>query len=242
MLSDILSRFHNELKALVKIGAELEFYTNPELTLTQIKDILGEESIFAESGENQFEIKLGPSIEIDTFIKKLVLLQNKLLNNNLFNNSPKPFPDQPSSGLHIHINLLSLDGKKNLYEKEGNDESKLLLYSISGLLKNIKKDLKIFAPSEEAMQRYLAGMNNPTKICWGGNNRTTALRIPPPESGDRRIEHRVPSSDCQIEEATRAILEAIYHGIKEENLPPEKIHGNAFLDIYKAEKIISEDC
>ena len=36
----------------------------------------------------------------------------------------------------------------------------------------------------------------PVNLSWGGNNRTTAIRIPGTNKLNRRIEFRVPSANC----------------------------------------------
>ena len=72
----------------------------------------------------------------------------------------------------------------------------------------------------------------PINISWGGNNRTTAIRVPDSKPEFRRIELRVPSANASLEKVIAFILIGALHGLKNENLYYERIYGNAFDEQY----------
>lgn len=219
------------------LGAEVEFYIKDQ-QLEQAKKLLSQYSLINERGKNQYEISFGPYYEFEQFVSKCIEVQKTLKYNDCFIHTAKPFLDDASNSFHIHINIISSKDGVNLFESSSHEEALLLKYAVGGLLEFMEGSLPYFAPDKESHLRYTPSPFNPTKICWGGNNRTTALRIPPKSAGPRRIEHRVPSSTCKMPETIYVIINAIYYGIKNEVTPPEKIFGNAFLNQYEAKKII----
>jgi glutamine synthetase len=160
----------------------------------------------------------------------------------------KPYKNLPGCGLHIHIGIYDLDGNA-LLNRVGEfanrtGESETMLNAIGGLCETMIKNFSKFAPNEKSYDRFNARRNEissevnpmaahngaPVNVSWGGNNRTTAIRIPVSTSNEnmRHIEHRVAGADAVIEDVVEAILEGIYTGIKNKITPPEKIHGNAY--------------
>lgn len=238
MVAKLIEEFKKDVNAIIKLGVEIEFYTTKKFSLEQIKIEIGCNDVDKEEGKNQYEARVGPSTKVFEVIQKLIKIQNTLNQNPNFNANPKPYANRPSNGMHIHLNLIDKDTHKNLYDKEGDAESEIFLYSIGGVLDHLPQGIPYFAPTKESFLRYEPGMNNPTKVCWGGNNRTVAIRVPPPRSGDRRLEHRVPASNCNIEKTIYAILEGVLYGIKNKILPGEKVYGNAFLEEYQYKKIL----
>ena len=146
--------------------------------------------------------------------------------------SAKPFVDQPGNALHVHLHLENSLGD-NLYIKKDDQEAEILLHSIGGLCATMEQNMLIFAPYEEAYLRYRGdSIESPSKICWGGNNRSAAIRMPLDEKYNRRLEHRVACADSSSLEVINAILFGVLKGIKEKIIPSEKIYGNAFLEQY----------
>jgi len=164
----------------------------------------------------------------------------------------KPFDNLPGSGLHVHIGVNDSDGNSVLQragvqgEREG--ETAVMLDIIGGLCRTMLKNFMAFAPSVESYKRFsseknpvhgedspLNAYNNaPVNVSWGGNNRTTAIRIPASSYDEttRHIEHRVAGADADPEEVVAAIMEGVYVGLREKPTPPEKIYGNAYLPQY----------
>lgn len=232
----LLTQLFQQLKELdlfPVIGAEIEFY----LISNQPQKLSIDIPIEKEKGINQFEVKTDYSSDIFTQIQQISDLKEKITNQALKQNmvadfSAKPFLDQPGSALHIHLHLENSKGE-NLYIKKNNQETDIMLHSLGGLCATMEENMLIFAPYEEAYLRYIGdSLESPSKICWGGNNRSAAIRIPLDEKFNRRLEHRVACSDASAIEVICAILYGILKGIKEKITPPEKVHGNAFLEQY----------
>lgn len=139
--------------------------------------------------------------------------------------SAKPFADQPSSGMHLHLHLADAEGM-NAYHKTEEWTSDALRWSIGGLLAGLNDALPVFFPNEEDYKR-LDDIDHVPKIAgWGVNNRYCALRIPAdPDMYNKRIEHRVPCANADPEAAIIAMLEGVLNGLREKIEPPEQSHG-----------------
>ncbi len=213
-------------------------------------------NIGKEVSPSQYEVALQPTTP-ETAIKQIEALKkiiqqtlNQLTGTKyqaLF--AAKPFDNLPGSGLHIHIGVNDKEGNSVL-GRPGNfgkreQESEVMLNIIGGLCETMLKNFTKFAPSESSYKRFeapknkiedssinpLATYNNvPFNVSWGGNNRTTAIRIPVStyDETTRHIEHRVAGADANPADVIEAILEGIYYGLKHKPTPPQKIHGNAF--------------
>lgn len=137
----------------------------------------------------------------------------------------KPFEEEPSSGLHLHLHLADSTGT-NTYQKTEDYTSDDLRFSIGGLLSNMLDSLPVFFPNEEDYAR-LEDVDHVPKIAgWGVNNRYCALRIPAtPNHYDKRIEHRMPCANANPEAAIAVMLEGVLKGLRERIEPPEQAHG-----------------
>ena len=203
-------------------------------------------NIEKERGREQHEVSLCPSTPertvADTIALKEIITQVAAKREMIADFSAKPFADDFGSGLHIHLHLedKSFDmGGKNLFYKDDERMSDELSHSIAGLLANMADDMAVFAPSEASKARFVAGMNAPTTISWGANNRTTALRLPDSPKTHKRIEHRVAGADADIEQVMERILNAVKFGLKRELTPPEQIFGDASLPMYNLPRLIA---
>ncbi len=213
-------------------------------------------NIQKEVAPNQYEVALQPT-EPKQSIKEIEQLKNIISKTaKIFKTEAifkaKPFENLPGCGLHIHIGVKDTN-ENSVLERVGafanrESESEVMLNIIGGLCSTMLKNFIYFAPNEESYKRFsaqrndianeenkLATYNNaPVNVSWGGNNRTTAIRIPVStyDETTRHIEHRVAGADANPEQVINAILEGIYIGLKEKIIPPEKIYGNAFDDQY----------
>lgn len=137
----------------------------------------------------------------------------------------KPFEDQPSNGLHVHVHLADAEGM-NAYHKTDEWTSDALRWSIGGLLADLPRALPIFCPSASSPYRFDDADHVPKAASWGVNNRYCALRIPAIEDPyHKRIEHRVPGADAEPEAVIAAILDGVLMGLREKIEPPAQEHG-----------------
>lgn len=242
ILEYLLSQLE-KLNLFPVIGVELEFYLLP-LDIHQHDKIWKAPNLELnfplelEKGDNQFEFKLEYNSNIVGQLAKIEEMKQSLINQAKIQKvevsfSAKPFAQQPGSALHIHLHLENNLGE-NLYIKQTDQETSLMLESIAGLCSTLKENMLLFAPTKESYLRYRVDhITTPSKICWGGNNRSAAIRIPLAEKENRRLEHRVAAADSEPLEVIIAILYGVLKGVRERLVPPEKIHGNAFLQQYE---------
>ncbi len=236
------------------VAAEIEFYLHDgntekyqsfkdDIIKTSRSENIALHKFEAERGHGQFEMVISffPNPEhIANQIGRLKSIASDLANQSgmVADFSAKPYDNMPGSGMHIHLSLH--DKKmKNLFAKSGEDnETETMLYSIGGLLELMEESMIFFAPNEDSYKRFTPIYNKesethnnaPTNISWGGNNRTTAIRIPSSThaSETRHIEHRVAGADADPRQVLSVILAGVYHGIKNKIKPNERIYGNAY--------------
>ena len=124
----------------------------------------------------------------------------------------------------------------NIDKYGGVQESESLLFSVAGIIENAVKFFPLFVVNDACKARlklqakHGGCIQHPTNISWGGDNRTTMIRIPTstlfPEN--RHIEHRLATADCCPYQCLHAILQSILDGLAKQQPPIlEKIYGNA---------------
>lgn len=218
-------------------------------------------SMDKENGERQYELVTDVTTDIPALLKQTKTLRELLQQSSKnFKMNPKlgakPFDDQPGNGMHIHLSLKDSDGN-NVFVKadaKKNKESDPMRFAIGGLLASMAEATLIFAPEAEDYARYDSPTNEnddddnpfrrvnhaPTHICWGGNNRTAAIRIPSStlHKDQRHLEHRVASPSADTEQVLCAILAGVHFGLKNRVEPlSDKLYGNAFDDQYNLPRL-----
>lgn len=137
---------------------------------------------------------------------------------------PKPFLNQPGSGLHVHVSLTDAAGK-NLFGAEGGEQ--LLDQAIGGLQALTTDSIALFAPHFNAHRRF-NGPFVPRTTAWGHNNRSVAFRVPVSSAHARRIEHRIAGADSSPHLVLAAVLAGLHHGITHKlgagKAAPGKVH------------------
>ncbi|GAA1306638.1 glutamine synthetase family protein [Saccharothrix xinjiangensis] len=137
---------------------------------------------------------------------------------------PKPFTDQPGSGMHTHVSLF--EGDRNaFYDAEDpyqlSDTGKMF---VAGLLKHAREISGVTNQWVNSYKRLIVGGEAPTAVCWGHANRSALVRVPmysPGKSSSRRVEIRSLDSACNPYLAYAVILAAGLKGIeKGYELPP----------------------
>ena len=253
MLVDIVSYMKNKLALIPVIGGELEFQIlgiedvdlgglSTELAL-QLESLQCD--ILKESSKYQYELRIHHGMDIEKFIDTVTVAKEKVLefvnrSGGTADFSAKPDINAAGNAFHVHVNLVD-NAHCNVFSKSADGSmSTYLSYSIGGLCAYMKEHLVLFAPHAHSYLRYVhADIHTPTTISWGGNNRSAALRLPDTTLSPQncRIEHRVPCSDCDYENAVSAILFGIIRGIENNILPPERTFGVASDSIYNLEKL-----
>ncbi len=283
--------FLQDFGLTVKTSAEVEFYlegNDPEqdkeclalMLLALHQAALPIREMKKEDGTRQYEIDLPlrdnpmqTAQDIELAKRVIAEVAERCGLRAIF--TPKPYPNQPGCGLHLHASLHDAAGNNVLQKPspvcgkglgEGfspmetapspkirrgdspgfpplphtGEESFAMLHAVGGLLEIIPEAMVFFTPNEDSYTRFIAGdQHTPKYICWGGNNRTAAVRIPAstlhPES--RHIELRVPGMDADPERALAAMIAGMHHGLTQKITPPPKLYGNAFDKQYGLTKL-----
>ncbi|AVP87620.1 glutamine synthetase [Candidatus Phycorickettsia trachydisci] len=200
------------------LGYEIEFYAREPLGIEVQK----------EKGKDQYEINKGPFDNVWECIESIerdrILL--KAAGADL---SPKPFKDDYGSSMHLHLNLLD-NNQNNLF-----DRGAFLDFAANGLCQYINKTLKLILPYEEDYARLDDKFMAPTKVCYGNNNRSVAVRIP--GTKPIRLEYRVCSNNTDPTTAMFIVLKSVLLGLESKYKYHFKVFGNAFDDQYDLESI-----
>lgn len=137
----------------------------------------------------------------------------------VFSMMPKPFANQPGSGLHFHVSLWQ--GERPLFvaedetEDDGGGLSLLGRQFVAGVLAHAPALSALAAPTVNSYKRLTVGESlsgttwAPATIAHGPNNRTAAVRTLP-----GRFEWRVPDASANPYLATAALVAAGLDGVQ----------------------------
>jgi glutamine synthetase len=131
---------------------------------------------------------------------------------------PKPFVDQPGSGMHTHLSLF--EGDSNAFYDEADPQrlSGVARSFIAGLLRHAPEITAVTNQWVNSYKRLAFGGEAPAYVCWGTHNRSALVRVPsykPQKSGSARIEVRLPDSACNPYLTFAVLLSAGLKGITE---------------------------
>jgi len=227
LLAQIERQFKTKLGLTPCVGAEIEFYLTVDMDIALLEKFVGH-SIKTEKGNNQYEIDLEPSCDLAEYAKHIELVRNKVIlgAKNLGGEadfSSKPYANDYGNSMHIHLNFLE--------EWDVDKCAQILCHYLP-------EGLPIFLPHKDDWQRLDKDFMAPTHICYGGNNRTAAIRIP--DSEPKRLEHRVSAVNADPALVIYEILNAMTKGLHapEKIAPHPKIYGNAFDPQYKLIRLV----
>jgi glutamine synthetase len=137
---------------------------------------------------------------------------------------PKPFTDQPGSGMHTHLSLF--EGDQNAFH-DGSDPyglSPTAKKFIAGLLHHAREITAVTNQWVNSYKRLVAGFEAPPAVSWGHANRSAMVRVPAQKSGKghtTRVEIRSPDSAVNPYLAFAVMLAAGLRGIQQGyELPP----------------------
>jgi glutamine synthetase len=229
----LLESLYKQLGLNILFGAEIEFYV-PNLSSIYLitQDIGSLCTLTKEQGKNQYEVHFVATPDPIKLCENIENVKQLLIDKYSANFHPKPFNQDYGNALHIHCSFYDHTGL-NLMHKSGDNENDFTLNVIGGLCASMLESMLIFAPYADSYLRFQSTTHdNPTHVSWGGNNRTTAIRIPPSnsliaEDHNRRIEHRVAGSDADPFLVLFAILAGIHYGLNNKIKAPARIYGIA---------------
>lgn len=221
LLEQITSKLLKDFDLIPIVGAEIEFYTKDQ-TPPEVEYL-----VKSEKGNGQFEIDIFPQANIFKTIEEIWRAKQILASSENIILHPKPKIEDYGSAMHFHINFFNSKGE-NFFDNQQNLE-----HAAKSLCHFILQHFLIFVPHESHYPRFNKDFMAPTHVCFGGNNRSVAIRIP--DAKPRRLEHRISSPMTDEYLAICAILEAIYCGLKDVNSIKnyDKIFGNAYDSQYE---------
>jgi glutamine synthetase len=150
--------------------------------------------------------------------------------------SAKPFADDYGSALHVHLSLHEEETGVNLFSAGSRySENNTLMHAIGGIMAAIPEYLQTCHPDD--FKRFEHQFMAPSHYAWGGNNRSTIIRIPDSPSRNRRIEFRLPSASADLAAVLYFLEKSIKTGLQKKIIPPARIYGNAFDPQYKLLKL-----
>jgi glutamine synthetase len=145
---------------------------------------------------------------------------------------PKPFGNRAGSGMHIHCSITS-DGKNNLFHDDSDPNgmglSKLAKQFMAGLLHHANALCALSAPTVNSYKRLTVGTSlsgatyAPAYISWGGNNRSSMVRVP-----YGRIEYRLADGGCNPYLVIASVIAAGLDGIDKDMDPGEPRNVNHY--------------
>lgn len=139
----------------------------------------------------------------------------------------KPYGDKDGNGMHTHFSVIDKK-KRNIFAGKTEEGTPALRHAIGGILDTMRDSTAVFAPNLNSYRRFQPGSHAPTRVSWGYDNRTAAVRVPQSDRAGTRIEHRVPGADANPYLMLAAILAGAWHGLQEEIDPPEPSDGNVY--------------
>lgn len=131
---------------------------------------------------------------------------------------PKPFKDQPGSGMHTHFSLF--EGERNaFFDPAGEYQLSAVGRSfVAGLLRHASEITAVTNQHVNSYKRLWGEDEAPSYISWGQTNRSSLVRVPthkPGKAQSARIEYRALDSAANPYLAFAVILAAGMKGIEE---------------------------
>lgn len=134
----------------------------------------------------------------------------------VFSMMPKPFANQPGSGMHFHVSLWKGQGENAscVFDDRGHDLSATALHFIAGVLQHSAALCALAAPTVNSYKRLVVGESlsgtswAPAYVAHGPNNRTALVR-----TLRGRFEWRLPDSSANPYLATAGLIAAGLDGI-----------------------------
>lgn len=188
------------------------------------------DTIVKEAGPGQFEVNLNHRTDAlraadDAVLLQRILRQCARQHGLIATFMAKPFADQPGNGMHVHASLIDRDGNNVFSSADGEKRRR---HAVTGLLSTMEEMTLVFVNSMNGFRRMAPGSYAPTRVNWGENNRSVAVRLPASPAKANRVEHRVSGADANPYLILAAILHAMLDGMDAEQEPGPPLLGNAY--------------
>ena len=130
-------------------------------------------------------------------------------------------------GMHVNLSLMR-GGENVFFDPSAEGPSVVMRHWVAGLLQTLPGAMSMLTPNPNSYRRMVDITGPPTTVSWGEDNKSVAVRTVTRDPATSRIEHRVPSADCNIYLALAAILAGGIAGLREGAEPPPAFEGMAW--------------
>lgn len=183
------------------------------------------------ASQHEIDLRYTDALEMADNLMTLRLVVRKIAGDaGLFASfMPKPFGDQPGSGMHTHLSLF--EGDTNAFY-DPDDEYHLsppARQFIAGLLHHAPEITAVTNQLVNSYKRLILGDEAPVHVGWARNNRSALVRVPVVKAGkpsSTRIEYRALDSAANPYLAFSLLLAAGMKGINEGYELADAAHEN----------------
>jgi glutamine synthetase len=132
----------------------------------------------------------------------------------------------PGCSGHLHCSLWR-DGANAFADHRGG-MSATLRHALAGQLALMRELTAVIAPTVNSYKRMVEGTWAATRVTWGVENRTAAIRAIPGSPKATRLEYRLAAADINPYLAMAAVVASALHGIEHRLEPPPPVRGSAY--------------
>lgn len=185
-------------------------------------------------GQNEIDFQYSDALtaadELITFksVVKAIAQRNGLYASFL----PKPFADEPGSGVHVNLSLFQ--NGENTFLSFGKEEGSVAESFLAGILERAREMTLFLNPLANSYHRFGA-FEAPRFITWSHQNRSQLVRIPAATGELSRMELRSPDAAMNPYLAFSLLINAGLDGVEK----AAKLRKATDLDLYKAPKEIT---
>jgi glutamine synthetase len=134
---------------------------------------------------------------------------------------------ESGNGYHVHQSLWDSKNGKNLFLGDDGGMSETMKCYLGGLIKHFHQLYVLGAWTVNAYKRIAPYSYAPTRVNWGLDNRTTAIRGVVGGNGTR-LENRMGAAEANPYLVFAANIAAGLDGVRSKLVPPEKIVGDGY--------------
>ena len=141
--------------------------------------------------------------------------------------APKPWPDQPGNGCHLHLSAWTAGVNRFAAAAGGSGLSELGLQFVAGVLAHLPALLALTCPSVSSYRRLRPQTWASAYRAWGPDNREAAVRAASPfwghEAESANIELKACDSSCNPHLALGGVIAAGLDGVARRLAPPPPV-------------------
>ena len=204
---------------------------DPSGTIQEIMETAHEmgldlESVNSEYDDGQFELTLRYDTALraadDAFLFKVMAREVAARRGYLLSFMGKPITDRGGSGIHVNFSLVDSEGNNAFFDaSDPHSLSHLARQCIAGIVNDHVAMTALVAPTVNAYKRLQPGSLNGFYANWGFDHRGVAVRVPPANESEFRLEHRLADGATSLHLAAAATLVSALRGVRMElECPP----------------------